>query len=190
MTPASGMFLFVLAEGEEAAGYHPIVPDLKALIWAWVIFGILFLILRKFAWGPLLAMVEAREKRISESLAKADEVQRAAGEIAARQEAALAEAHAKAKGVLDEARVSAEEYRKREMEKSRGEADAFLDRAKKEIALEESRARESLRREVVDLTLEAASRVLERSVTGEDEKRLAGQMVDEIRRRGVGAVRN
>lgn len=162
----------------------------ETILWTWVIFVLLFLILRKFAWKPLLAAVEAREKRISDSLAKAEEVQRAAAAIAQKQEAALAEAHAKSKAVLDEARVQAEDFRKREMGKARQEAEGFLDRAKKEIALEENRARDALRREVVDLIMEASSRVLGRAVTGEDEKRLAEQAVSEITTRRVGAAGN
>lgn len=190
MPHAGTAFLLVLASGGEGAEFKPLELDWKPTVWAWVIFVLLFLVLRKFAWKPLLQAVEAREKRIEESLAKAEEVQRAAAGIAARQEAALAEAHAKAKGVLDDARAQAEEFRRREMEKTQGEATAFLDRAKKEIALEEGKARDALRREVVDLTLEAAGRVLERSVTGADDRRLAEQAVDEIRKRKLGAGRN
>jgi F-type H+-transporting ATPase subunit b len=162
----------------------------ETLIWAWVIFLLLFLILRKFAWKPLLEAVEAREKKISDSLKKAEEVQRAAAEITARQEAALAEAHAKAKGVLDEARVQAEEFRRRETDKAREEADAFLDRAKKEISLEEGKAREALRREVVDLTMEVASKVLERTVNSEDDRKLAERLVGEVGSKRMGTGRN
>jgi F-type H+-transporting ATPase subunit b len=186
--------LLLAAGGGGEGGDAPPLPhaewELPTLIWVWVIFLILLLILWKFAWKPLLAAVEAREKRIADSLRKAEEVQRAAAEIAARQEAALAEAQAKAKAVLDEARAQAEDYRRRETDKARGEADAFLERAKKEIAMEESRARDALRREVVDVALEAAGRVLERSVTSEDEKRLAERLVGEAQAKRLGAGRN
>ena len=188
---ALATFVVLAADPEGKPEFGLVTPvQWETYVWTLLIFVTLVLILRRLAWKPLLEAVEAREKRIADSLQKADEVQKAAGEIAARQEAALAEAHGKAKAVLDEARLQAEDYRKRETGKAHEEASAFLDRAKKEIALEEGRAREALRKEVVDLTLEAASRVLERDLTGEDEKRLAGQMVDEIRRRGVGAARN
>jgi F-type H+-transporting ATPase subunit b len=151
---------------------------------------LLFLVLRKLAWKPLLAAVEAREKRISDSLAKAEEVQRAAAAIAQKQEAALAEAHAKAKSVLDEARAQSEEFRKREMEKAREEAEGFLDRAKKEIALEENRARDAIRRETVEIALQAASKVLERAVNAEDDRKLADRLVGEVHARRVGARAN
>ena len=189
MPYASGIPPAVLGAkgGGAAKGFELVGPDLETLIWLWVIFGILFLILRKFAWKPLLAAVEGREKRIADSLRKAEEIQRAAADIAARQEAALAEGQAKAKAVLDEARAQAEEYRRRETDKARQEADAFLERAKKEISLEEARARDALRKEIVDITLEAASRVLERSVGAEDDRRLAEQFVGEARSRRMGA---
>ena len=189
MTPA--IFAALASEHGGEAEFGLVTPvQWETYLWTLGIFVALVLILRKLAWKPLLAAVEEREKRIADSLRRAEEVQKAAAETAARQEAAMAEAHAKAKAVLDEARGQAEEYRKREIDRTRAEADAFLERAKKEIALEENRARDALRKEVVDLTLETASRVLERSVSGEDERRLAEKTVEEIRRRGVGAVRN
>lgn len=183
---------FALASGGgEGSEFGLVLPvQWETLIWAWVIFGILFLILRKVAWKPLLAAVESREQRIADSLKKAEEVQRAAADIAARQEAALAEAQVKAKAVLDEARAQAEEFRKRETDKARTDADAFLDRAKKEIALEESRARDALRRETVETVIEAASKVLERAVNAEDDRRLADRLVGEVQARRVGAKRN
>ncbi len=176
----------VLAEGS----YEPIVLDWRPFLWSWVIFVMLFLVLRKFAWKPLLHAVEEREKRIADSLKKAEEVQKAAAEIAARQEAALAEAHAKSKAVLDEARAQAEEFRKRETDKARAEAGAFLERAKNEIALEENRVRDAIRRETVDVALEAAAKVLERAVNADDDRRLADRLVGEVRERRLGAKRN
>ena len=118
----------ILGAGGGEQEYGLVLPvQVETIVWSWVIFLLLFLILRKFAWKPLLAAVEAREKKISDSLARAEEVQKAAAEIAQKQEAALAEAHAKAKTVLDEARVHAEDFRKRETEKARKESEEFLD---------------------------------------------------------------
>jgi F-type H+-transporting ATPase subunit b len=162
----------------------------ETIVWALIIFSLLLFILSKLAWKPLLAAVEAREKRIADSLAKAEEIQKAAADIAARQEAALAEAQAKAKAVLDEARAQSEDYRKRELAKAKTDADAFLDRAKKEIGLEEVRVRDALRREVVELTLEVASKVLERNVSAEDDRRLAGSLLAEVQAKRAGAARN
>lgn len=189
--PFHGFASFMLlASGEGPVEYKPIVLDWRPALWTWAIFVILFLVLRKFAWKPLLAAVEAREKRIAESLQKAEEIQKAAAEIAARQEAALAEAQAKAKAVIDEARAQSEDYRKRELERAKADADAFLDRARKEISLEEVRVRDALRREVVDLTLEIASKVLERNVTAEDDRRLADRLMAEVKAKRAGAARN
>lgn len=180
----------VLASGGGGAEYKPIDPAWSPFVWTWLIFIGLVLVLRKFAWKPLLAAVEGREQRIADSLKKAEEIQRAAADIAARQEAALAEAQAKAKAVLDEARAQSEDYRKRELERAKADSDAFLDRAKKEIGLEENRVRDALRREVVEITLEVASKVLERNVTAEDDRRLADRLLSEVKTKRTGAARN
>ncbi|MHC4923831.1 MAG: ATP synthase F0 subunit B [Planctomycetota bacterium] len=108
--------------------------------------------------------------------------------MAALQEATLNDAQLEAKKILDEAREHAEHFRKEEFAKAQGESDQFLERAKKEIALEEARARDSLKREVVDLTLQAASTVLGRSMTSDDDKRLAETVVSELQQRRVGAM--
>jgi len=183
--------LLLASGGEGGAPNLPHAqPELETLFWVWGIFLVLLAILWRFAWKPLLAAVEAREKRIADSLSRAEELQKASAEIAKKQEAAMAEAHAKAKTVLDEARVHAEDFRKRETEKARKESEEFLERAKKEIALEENRARDALRREVVDLTLEVSSRVLERTVGAEDDRRLAERLVGEVQARRMGSTRN
>jgi F-type H+-transporting ATPase subunit b len=176
--------------GEEAPSLPHGEGELATLIWVFVIFLILLGILWKFAWKPLLAAVEARERRIADSLKKAEEIQRASAEIAAKQEAALAEAQSKAKAVLDEARAQSEDFRKRELERAKADADAFLDRAKKEISLEENRVRDALRREVVEMALEVSSKVLERNVSTEDDRRLADRLLGEVKAKRAGAARN
>lgn len=181
----------ILGSGGATEKYGLVLPvQWESYVWTLVIFALLFLVLRKFAWKPLLEAVEGREKRIADSLKKAEEIQRAAADIATRQEAALAEAQARAKAVIDEARSQSEDYRKRELERAKTDADAFLDRAKKEIGLEENRVRDALRREVVELTLEVASKVLERNVTADDDRRLADRLLAEVKAKRTGAARN
>ena len=193
MAPIQGVPLLVLAaeEGGHGGGDLPhALPDLQTFIWVWVIFLILLAILRKFAWKPLLAAVEAREKKIADSLTRAEELQRASADVAKKQEAVLAEAHAQAKTVLDQARADAEEFRKRELDRARVESEGFLERAKKEIALEEGRIRDELRRDAVNLTVAAASKVLGRAVTAADDRRLAEQAIAEVIKEHVGSDKN
>jgi F-type H+-transporting ATPase subunit b len=181
----------ILGSGGGSEKYGLVLPvQWESFVWTIIIFGLLLLILRQLAWKPLLAAVEAREKRIADSLQKAEEVQKASAEIAAKQEAALAEANSKAKAVLDEARAQSEEFRKRELERAKADADAFLDRAKKEISLEENRVRDALRREVVEMALEVSSKVLERNVSTEDDRRLADRLLGEVKAKRAGAARN
>jgi F-type H+-transporting ATPase subunit b len=181
----------ILGAGGGEEKYGLVLPiQVETMIWAWVIFALLFLILRKLAWKPLLAAVEAREKKIADSLTRAEELQRASAEIAKKQEAVLAEAHGQAKTVLDQARADAEDFRKRELERARVDSEGFLERAKKEMALEEGRIRDELRRDVVNLTVAAASKVLGRSVTAADDRRLAEQAIAEVIKEHVGSDKN
>jgi F-type H+-transporting ATPase subunit b len=182
----AGTIPVVLAAGAGDFKLVDLHPDWPTIFWAWVIFILLVLILRKFAWKPLLHAVEAREKTIADSLAKAEEVNRASAEISKRQQEALEEAQRQAKAILDEARSASDRYRKEQVDSAKKESQDFLDRAKREISLEEARARDALRREVVDLTLEAASKVLGQRLTSEDDRRLAEKVVGEVSARRVG----
>src|SRR3990170_5937856 len=83
--------------GGHGAGFQLIDVQWESVIWLWFIFLLLVAVLRKLAWPMITEAVERREDHIAESLRKAEEVQRAASEIAARQEAMLAEAHVRAK---------------------------------------------------------------------------------------------
>jgi F0F1-type ATP synthase membrane subunit b/b' len=63
---------------------------------------------------------------------------------------------------------------------AQGEIAELRERAKKEIALEQAKAAEDLKRATVELTLEASSRLLKRELTGEDHLRLAREVVEEV----------
>src|SRR5262245_43569712 len=85
--------------------WHP--ANVAASIWAWCIFVVLLFILWKFAWGPIAKGLEARASRISESLKKAEEIEKAARELTETNRQLLEKAQAQAQGIVAEARTAA-----------------------------------------------------------------------------------
>jgi len=152
------------------------------MLWAWVSFGVTLFLLSKIAWPMLQAQMEEREIRIREGLDKAAEAERRAQELLEKQESILQEARDEAQRLLAESRSAAENIKNEAVTAAQDDIQAERDRAKKEIALERGKAVAELRRAVVDLTLEAASRVLEREIKDEDHRRLAAQVIDEVDR--------
>ena len=147
------------------------------VIWAWVTFIITFLCLRKIAWPLLQDKMEEREVRIREGLEKADEAERRASELMTKQEAVLAEAREEAQKLLADSRAAAQNIKNETIEAAQTEITAERERAKKEISLERAKAVDELRRASVDLTLEAAGRVLERELNSDDHRRLAAEVI-------------
>ena len=152
------------------------------MFWAWASFLVTLYLLSKVAWPMLQAQMEEREIRIREGLEKAAEAERRATELMEKQESILQEARVDAQKLLAESRAAAEHIKDEATSAAREEIQAERDRAKKEIALERGKAVAELRRAAVDLTLDAASRVLEREIKDEDHRRLAEQVISEVDR--------
>jgi F-type H+-transporting ATPase subunit b len=152
------------------------------LLWAWATFLVTLWALKKVAWPMLAAKMEERENRIREGLQKAEEAEKRAQELLAMQESVLAEARTEAQKLLAEGRAAAEHLRNETLQKAQEQIGQERDRARKEIDLERVKAVAELRKATVDLTLEAASRVLERELKGDDHRRLAAQVIGEVER--------
>jgi F-type H+-transporting ATPase subunit b len=150
------------------------------VLWAWVAFFITFFALSKMAWPMLAAKMEEREQRIREGLDKAEEAEKRAQELLEKQEAVLAAAREEATQLIADGRDAANRLKNETIEAAQAEISKERDRAKKEIEVERKRAVGELREAAVDLTLDAASRVLERSLTDEDHRRLASEVIGEV----------
>lgn len=139
-------------------------PDKGLLIWTVVSFLVLVGLLRAFAWGPLLAAVDAREARLREERERAEaarqEAERIRGELSAR----LAGAEGEMREILAKAGREAEAIRTSAHRAGEEESKRILTRARRELEEEKQRLMGELRREVSSLSVLAAERLLRRSV--------------------------
>jgi F-type H+-transporting ATPase subunit b len=174
--------VWMLAAEEAGHGAEPGLsePLISHWLWTWIIFGIVFLILWKFAFRPIREQLEARERRIKETVDKADQVRAEAAALLDKHREMMDRAKADAQEVLNEGRIAAERVKKEAHAAGQAEAQEFLERAHKEIDLQKNKAIDEIRQETVDLTLLAAGKVLERSITDEDHRRLARTVIDEV----------
>lgn len=164
------------------AAENPLLPSLPTVLWAWATFLVTLWALKKVAWPMLAAKMEEREIRIRDGLRKAEEAERRAQELLEKQEAVLAEAREEAQKVLAESRSAAEHMKGETIAKAQEQIAEERERAKKEIGLERTKAVAELRKAAVDLTLEAAGRVLERELKDADHRRLAAEVIGEVGR--------
>ncbi len=171
-------------EGVEPPGIA--TPLMSHWLWTWIIFGLVFLVLYKFAFKPIREQLEERENRIRETIDKAHEVKAEAEALLDRHREQMDRAKADAQEIINQGREAAEMAKAAIVETGQQEARASVDRAKREIDLQTKKALDEIRRETVDLTIMAASQVLGRSLEDEDHRRLTAQVIEEMGNPGEG----
>jgi len=148
-------------------------------IWTIVIFLVLLLVLRKFAWKPIATSLDAREKSIRESLEKAEQARAEVAGSLQKQKEILDQARAQAAAMAEQARATAEKTKEEVVTQARNEAKAVMDRGLRELRLQQEAAAAELRRQTVDLALAAAQKVVRRSLSEADHRQLAEEAVKE-----------
>jgi len=147
-----------------------------------IVFLALVFLLRKYLYGPLNDLLEARAKRIAEGLAAADAGRDAKARAETEIKAQLAEARQKAQEIVSAAERRAAEINEEAVNKARTDAQQIVEAAREEVGAEVEKARQALRREVADLAVLAAERVLDAEL---DAKRHAS-LIDKVISQGVG----
>jgi F-type H+-transporting ATPase subunit b len=154
--------------------------NLGTTVWTTFIFLALLGILWKFAWGPILGAVEARESGIQAKLDEAASRNEEAAKLLAEHKEQLADARRQANELIAEGKAAGEHLRKEIEEKARAEAQGIVDRARAEIERERDQAIEALRRESVDLALAAASRLMQENLDQDKDRQLVERYLSEM----------
>jgi len=171
----------LLAEGGEGGG-GPFAGDIGNALWTVVIFLLVVTVLGKFAWGPLLKGMQAREEFIRASLEQAKHDREAAAAQLKAYEGRILVAQGEATALLEEARRDADAVRRRLQEEAQGEARQIVERARREVALATETAKKDLHDYAAELSIQVARRVLGREITPADHERLIATAIDEIER--------
>ncbi len=147
-------------------------PNTGVMFWTLIIFVALLIILSRFAFKPLTRAVEERERKLSELLESAQKDRDDAARLLAEQQKALDASRADAQRVIGESRTTAEKLRNEMLEQTKHQQKELLERARVEIDNERKRAIADLRREAVDLALAGASKVVERNLDDQTNRKL------------------
>ena len=145
-------------------------PHLTAQI---ISFGIVCAVLYRFAYQPVLRMLDERRKQIAQGVANTEKINATLAGIEAQRQKVIAEAQAQAAQVLVEARAVAKRVEEQESQRAAAEAQQIIAKAREAAALERERMLAELRREVGRLVVQTTSAVIGRIVTPDDQRRLA-----------------
>ncbi len=170
---------------EGGGGLYDINTGLST--WTLLVFAILVVILGKYAWGPILKNVEAREKGIQAAIDQAAQRNVEAAKLLDEHKAQLADARRQASELIAEGRAAAETVRKQIEEKARVEGQQIIERARQEIERERDAAIDALRKESVDLALAAASRLMQQNLDQAKDRQLVERYLGELGSKKGGA---
>jgi len=141
------------------------------------LFLIFAFVLGKFAWGPLLKIIEEREKSVREQVEGAQKAQAEAQALLSQRQEQLSAAAREREEMIARAQKEAELIRTDLMGKARSDAEAIVEKAKQQIQQEKSRAIQELRSQVADLAVEAAGKIVQSSLTPEAQRKLVDDYI-------------
>ncbi len=172
------------AHGAAEGFSSPFEVNFGLFFWTWVVFILLFLVLKRFAWPPIVRATEERERRIARQLEESDKMNAEAKAALGEHRSLLAKAKDEAQGLINEAKTLAQREREQLLSKTREEQDQILERAKREISAERERAVAELRKEAVDLSLAAASKLIQQRLDSDADRRIVEDYLGSLGRGG------
>lgn len=146
------------------------------------ILGFLLLLwgLRTWAWGPVLAMLEARRKKIAGEFAEAERRQAEALELKARYEQDLRGIEAQARERIQQAVAEGQKVAAEIKSQAQAEAQQRVARAEDEIAREREKAKEILKEQIISLAVRSAEKILRQNLDDKAQRKLASEFIDEV----------
>jgi len=145
-----------------------------------VSFCIVALLLRRFAYKPILAVLEDRRRKIEEGQLNAEKIRKELAEAEKRYREIIDEANADAQRMIDEARQSAAHFSERKQQEAIGAAEQIVVKAKEAAALEHERQMHALKRELGHLVIETTAKVTGKVLTPDDQKRLQEEAARQV----------
>src|SRR5438874_3933238 len=145
-----------------------------------VSFCIVAFLLRRFAYKPILAVLEDRRRKIEEGQLNAERIRKELAEAEKRYQEIVAKANSDAQRMIDEARESSAHLAERKQQEAVTAAEQILAKAREAAALEHERQMQNLKRELGRLVVDTTAKVTGKVLTPEDEKRLQEEAARQV----------
>jgi F-type H+-transporting ATPase subunit b len=155
--------------------------DPGLFLWTVITFVVLMLILWKAAWKPIVEALDARAEKVRSDIENAEKMRIEAEKAMAEHKQMLDKAHNEVAQIIAEGKADAERLKNDIVEKSNAEAQGMIQSARKEIALAKDKALEEVKSEIVNLSTEIASKIIQKSLNPEDQKGYVEEALTKIR---------
>ena len=154
--------------------------DLRLVVTQLLGFLVLLWALNKWAFGPLLAILESRRAKIAGEFAAAERAKAEAQDEKSRYQQELRGIEARARQRLTEAVAEGQKVAGEIRQQAQAEAARRLERAQDDIARENEKAKERIKEQVIDLALRSAEKILRQKLDDPAQRRLASEFIDEV----------
>lgn len=176
--------LIILAQAD-ASGQVREIARTFGVDWAHLIaqiisFGIVCLLLHRYAYRPVLAMLESRREEIAAGLANAEKIKAELAQTQAQRHQALAEANAQANKLIEEARSAAARVQEQETQKAIATAEQIIAKAREATVQDHARMLADLKREVGRLVVQTTAAVTGKVLTPDDQRRIAEEATRQV----------
>ncbi len=175
----------VVAPEESTQPANLLSPNGGLMFWTLVVFLFLFFILGKFVFPKITAAVEAREKALEEAIEGAKRDREEAARALAEQQRQIEAARVEAQKIIVEGRQTGEKLRAQMIEETHQQQQQMLERARREIEQEKERAIAELRREAIELAIAGASKVIEKNLDDQANRKIVESFLASIPPREV-----
>lgn len=173
-------YLPFLVEAEEEDNSGLIKPDLGLSFWTLVTFLIVLFVLKKFAFGRIAGLLDERRASIQHNMEAAESARAESEKLAEEYRQQLAAARQEATQILERARHSAEEQRRKLQEDINAERERGIAQAQAAIQAETRQALDRIKREIADLTIATTERVLKRKLDEAEQRRLIDEALQDV----------
>ncbi len=150
------------------------------IIWTALTFGVLLIVLRVYAWKPILNMLDTRERTIRQSIERTEEAKKEAERILDENKKNLARAEEVAQRAIREARELAEKIRTESVSKANIEGNKLIDKAREEIERDKQLAITQLHGLVAELAVKAAEKILNEAIDEAKQKKLVENLINSL----------
>lgn len=145
-----------------------------------ILFLIVYFILSKFAFGPILKMLEERRRRIEEGQVNAEKIKKQLEKAETRYQEILRKANDQAQKLIEEARISSDASREKQLQQAIKDAEGIVAKANESIALERTKMIDEVKREMVELVVNTTSKVAGKVLDENDQKRLSEETAKQL----------
>ena len=150
--------------------------------WSVVSFALLFLLLKKYAFPPILEALEERENKIRTEISDAEKLRQEAQELKTDLEKELKNAHEKANTIVQMAGDESKKIQEKTIQETQAKVRQMQNDAEQEIQIAQNKLLNEIRGYTAALTIAATEKVLKKSLGDEDKKRLVDESIEDVLR--------